>query len=257
MKLVLPVRGEFGMRIRYHVPRVHAMPGPKVVACELGEEALYPSASAFHYVGSPPDDNRRGLHARGEDFFVPDGFEPVKTRDGMPEAWFVPDVEPWKESWVPDIVVCPRKRDYGSSKNWEAWRAVSSRLFRSRDTFVAGLKSTSYVFGDANHHAWLSPRPLDATIYAMRSCKLVVATSSGLAVLAMLCGAPLLLVTYRGLVAPGPQVDAKGRVLQPAYGPAPIAEMLEPVNHMNAPIHVIDGWEHPDRVVEKALELVG
>lgn len=255
MKFVPPVRGEFGMRLRYHVPRVHAMPGPKVVACELGEEALYPSATALHIVGVPHDDDRRGLHVRGEDFVVPEGFEPAPTRDGMPEAWFVPEAPHFWASPV-DVVVCPRRRAYGSSKNWDAWPEVAERLHMRTCTFAAGLSSTSYPV-PALDIAWQWGRPLDATIAAMRDCALVVATSSGLACLAMLCGAPLLLVTYRGLVAPGPQVDAKGRVLQASYGPAPIDTMLRPMNHLNAPIYEIDGWEHPERVVERALELVG
>lgn len=256
MNVVMPARGEFGLKLRYHVPVVHALPGPKVVYCEPGEEALYPSADEIHYVESPPDDNRRGLLARDVptvDVHVPKGANLVRTKQGMPEAWFTPQPTVWQGAQGL-VVVCPRFRMYGASKNWDAWPSVSEKLCAAGVyTFAAGLEESSYGV-IAHEHAWGYDRPLDATIEAMSEAALVIATSSGLAVLAIMCGAPLLLVTHQGLIAPGPQVDALGNVLQHSYGNAPIKRLLKPVNHLGAPIMPIDGWDNPDAVVRTALE---
>src|SRR5690606_18437034 len=63
MICVPPARFEFGLKVRYHVPAVFALPRPVVVCIEPGEEALYPQAT--HIVVDPREDvHRKDLYSR-------------------------------------------------------------------------------------------------------------------------------------------------------------------------------------------------
>lgn len=240
----IPVlRTEFGLLLRYHVPWVHARPGRKLVEIEPGNEALYPKAEEFEIVEPTPDDERRGIARRWR------SAEPIEP--------FAP--EPYEKVSIarPDVVVCPRKRRYGAAKNWGAWPNLVERLSSvGFSVFAAGSPEASPI-GVGCPAAWTRDRYLDASIGALRKAKVAVATTSGLAVLAVLCGTPLVLVTYRGLIAPGAQLDPKGRAMQPSYEPAigRVRKYLEPINHTGSPIRLVDGWENLDAVVE-ATELM-
>lgn len=244
MRERIPVlRTEFGLLLRYHVPWVHARPGKKLVEIEPGNEALYPSADEFEVVDPTPDDERRGIDRNA-----------LRRAERDPAEFFVP--EPFEKVSLPkiDVVVCPRWRRYGASKNWGAWSNLVKRL-STPNVFAAGApESSDFVDCPA---AWHSARHLDVSIAAMRKAKVAVATTSGLAVLAVLCGTPLVLVTYRGLVAPGPQLDPEGRAMQPSYEPAAplVRKYMEPVNTTGSPIQLVDGWEDLHVVVE-AVELM-
>jgi hypothetical protein len=150
------------------------------------------------------------------------------------------------------VVICPRARSYGSSKNWPHWNALESLP----GVFAAGAPDSSANV--ACPRAWDYGRFLDASIEAMRSARLVVATASGLSVLAILCGVPLLLITYRGLVAPGAQLDRERRVLQRAYGPVSdlMRRFYNPTNHRGVPIYEVDAWDQPELVVNRVRELL-
>lgn len=269
MKLILPTRGEFGLKLAYAIPAVHALPGPKIVLHEPGEECLYPSADRLVEVPRAHDDNKRGLQAKdrgsAEAEAVHDVIRRVRTEypdaevvepgGDMPAARFVP--EPTVRRGITcDVVVCPRKRDYGADKNWPEWELVTRRL-RSRGyrVFAGGMESTSYPVGSPA--AWDHERELDATVEAMLSCKLVLATDAGLAHLAVLCGAPLLMVTHgAGLVAPGPVRDATGRVMEPAYWPVKI-ERYNEANHTGSKIELLHhAWFNPALVIRRVLEIV-
>lgn len=228
-------RAEFGLLVRYHVPWVHGIRGPKVVEIEEGNEALYPSADRWEIVARGSDDERRGMQKW--------------RRPPGPEARFVP--EPYVRQDVrADVVICPRKRGYGSDKNWPHWH----RFERLPGVFAAGAPDSSYDVQCPR--AWDHARFLDASIEALRSARLCIATDAGLAHLAVLCGTPLLLITYRGLVAPGPVRDADGRVMQPAYWPVRMEEYYHRANHTRSLIETVDGWEYPERVVRRVSELL-
>lgn len=262
MRIALPFRGEFGLLVRYHLPAVHAM-APDIACIEPGCEALFPSAGQHLVVARNDDDRRRDLFSKDAAFLTEfrrqlraqyPGAELLETYEGMPEAWFAP--EPRVRAGLrPDVVVCPRRRRYGSAKNWPHWTLLTLAL---RDAglgvFAAGAPESSASV--PSHAAWHHARHLDATIEAMLAARLVIATASGLAVLALLCGRPLLLITAGGLVAPGPVVNEHGRVMEPRYGPVPRGRLLDPVNHLGAPIHEVDGWDNPGRVVAESLALL-
>lgn len=259
MKVVLPVRGEFGLKLAYAIPAIHALPGPKVVLHEPGEECLYPSADHLVEVPRANDDDKRGMHSKGAEPELPDlsawpNAERVKITTRMPRERFLP--EPVERQGITcDVVICPRKREYGADKNWQYWPLIARRLrARGFETFAGGQRETSYdVVGPA---AWGYARSLDATVEAMRSARLVVATDAGLAHLAVLCGAPLLMITHgKGIVAPGPVRDAAGTILEPAYWPVKIDRYNE-ANHTGSRIELLhDSWLNPMLVIRRVLEI--
>lgn len=252
MRTVPAFAGEFGLLVRYWVPQVHTLclREPCIVECEEGTEALYPAAAEHRIVERAVDHRERGRKGRPPDL-------------GVPATRFQPEpfVEQLGELDPGSVVICPRWMQYGESKNWDGWPELQQALETDGlSTFAAGAPDSSHP-GVAGRAAWDFPRFLDATIEAMRQAALVIATDAGLAHLAVLCGAPLLLVTYRGLVAPGPVIDSSGRKARDAYwsaGHAPNGGpcRFESANHMRAPIVKVDGWKHPERVAARAAEMV-
>lgn len=238
---VIPAfRHELGLKIRFHVPHIYAL-GPRIIEIEEGEEPLYPRATEWRVVPRAHDDTRQ--KGPGERF---------------PQERFVP--EPYVRQGIKaDVVICPRFRKHGLSKNWprENWQMLADEL---PGVIAAGAADSSYDLSmlDAPR-AWDYPRCLDASIEAIRSARLVIATDAGLAHLAVLCGKPLLLISFGGLVAPGPVVSAEGRVIQPAYWPVKWMHYYAnpTVNHTNAYLEMIDGWEHPEKVLARAKEILG
>lgn len=232
--LTVPVfRGEFGVKIRAHVPIVHAMPGPKVVEIEEGEEALYPSAERWVVVPRGDDFARRGMSPmRGEEArFVP---RPHVEPEGLPVA---------------DVVVCPRHRRFVEARNWSHWAALAESLQSSGVSVIAAgaPDSSAPVPCPAT---WKWPRFLDATIRAILDAKLVVATDSGLAHLAVLCGTPLLIITHAGRCGDGPIIDSRGRVHSDVHWYADPEHYYEEANHLGVPIRLIDSWHGHKAVAE-------
>lgn len=255
MKIVLPHRVEFGIKIRFYVPQVHAMAGPKAVYVEEGEEALYPSAFPYLYLPRRNDDDRYGR----EDDMLPylkdthrDQEVVELTRRGGPEARFIPRPFLPQGAATANVVICPRFRRYGSTKNWPHWRKI---VAARNDVVAAGAPDSSYEVNCPT--AWDYPRFLDASIEMIRAAKVVVATDAGLAHLAVLCGAPLILITHQGRVAPGPVLDEKGIVLHKQYWPVRLHPYYLLANHMNSSIHLVDGWDNPNAVLQEIEEIVG
>lgn len=273
MKVVLPLRAEFGMKVWWHAPAVHAIPDEKVVCVEPGDEALYPSAIDHYVVDRQADDLRRNRYARDAAYVarVRDEIqgalggrahgvvEFVEPDVGWPRERFVPRPHEPQLDWdgvAPfDVVVCPRRRNYGAEKNWPEWFDLTRRLEAAGfETFAAGARDSSYDV-PAAARAWDYGRPLDATIEALRRARLVVATDAGVAHLAVLCGAPLLMLTHGpGLVAPGPVVDETGKHLEDRYWPVKI-ERYDEANHLGSPVELLHNtWYDPDRVLRAITE---
>lgn len=231
-------KGEFGLKIRWHVPWVYALGSGYIVEIEAGEEALYPLAKEWRIVPRASDDSR---------ITGPGKLSPVKRFQPEPHVrQDMPDV---------DVVVCPRMRKYGAEKNWGHWTPIVDALRAGGFCpFAAGAPDSSYEVGCLP--AWRFVRFLDASIQALRSCKLCIATDAGLAHLAVLCGTPLLLITYRGLVAPGPVINSAGRITERQYWPVKLQEYYLDARHTNAPIVTVDGWEWPERVIDKAIAMM-
>lgn len=261
MNVVLPALGEFGLRVRYHVPAVYAMAlhGPVVAFHEPGEECLYPGCELVE-VPRVHDDTRRGTVGKDGAALAGaktlaagrwPGATMIQTRKGMPEARFVP--EPSTQYGInADVVVCPRWRAYGASKNWPEWPWLVDQLCGAGlRVFAAGAPDTSAEV-DCDR-AWDRERFLDASVEAMRSARLVVSTDAGLAHLAVLCGAPLLLITHNGLVAPGPVLDPSGNPMESTYWPVRMAEYYHAANHTGSPIFTTGSWLFRKSVRDQVL----
>ena len=249
---MLPCRVEFGFKVRYHVPAVYALGPVHSIYIEPGEEALSPLAThGWMDVERRHDDDRHGWDdSLVSSLSVFAGIGPcITVKKGDPEERFVP--EPLERKGITaDVVICPRWRRYGSAKNWPHWQLLSEM----RGVFAAGAPDSSHDV--ACERAWDYGRFLDASIEAMRSARLVVATDAGLAHLAVLCGAPLLLITHDGLVAPGAVLGSGGQVLEPSYWPVRLEEYYHRANHTNSPIHVSDAWRSPNLVLEKIRDIL-
>lgn len=228
-------RGEFGLKVYSHAPQVYALcqREPCTVEIEEGEQALYPAADSWQVTDRADDDTRYGS--------PPDlGVDPER---------FVPEPHVKQLQGSPDVVICPRERDYGSEKNWHEWPYLASKLNSyGVSVYAAGAPDSSMDV--PCHRAWEYERFLDASIEMIRAADLVIATDAGLAHLAVLCGADLLLVTYRGRVAPGPVVTSSGNVALEEYWYVKMHRYRK-ANHKSARIERVDGWEHPDRVIER------
>ena len=252
MGVILPFRGEFGLKIRFHVPAVYAMRHARHRVCvEPGEEALYPGANGYVECERREDRERHGmkndgLYISGLMEKMGHGTKYLTPGRGDPEERFVP--EPTVRVGVnPMVVVCPRKRKYGPEKNWPHWAELEG--------WGAGAPDSSFGVG-SREGAWDHERFLDATIEAMLGARLVVATDAGLAHLAVLCGVPLLLITYKGRPAPGPVRNALGDPVQPSYWPVRMDEYYHAANHRGSPITVCDHWHDPDKVQEAISDLL-
>lgn len=266
MIFVPPFRGELGILIRFHAAAVRAMPRPLTVAHEPGLEALYPDARRI-LVRARADAERRWTYGHDESFLrgfesaleaedvrKPDKDNRMKIRPFRPE----PTVDQVGPAHF-DAVVCPRRRDYGPEKNWEAWPELSAKMADAGlRIFAAGRAETSYAIPSAAARAWDFPRELDATIEAMTQADLVVATASGLSLLALLCGVPrmILVAANGGKVAPGPARDGTGKIAHESYWKVPLEDYYEPLNWAGTEIHFLPGgWGEPGRVLDSALSL--
>lgn len=264
MKIISPLRAEFGLKLWWHVPVVHAIEGPKVVYHEPGDEALYPSADVLIEVERQEDELRRNRYERDIDFVRrieaeatevwPDA-EILRPQPQWPKKRFVP--EPAHRWGIePDVVVCPRWRTYGPAKNWPGWIELADRLKGERvEVFAAGAPDSSCPIGC--ERAWDYTRFFDASLEAVLNARLVIATDAGLAHLAVLCGTPLLVITHeKGLVAPGPSEDETGRVMDDEYWPIK-THRYEEANHLGSPINFLDrSWYDMDLIVNTALEMM-
>lgn len=264
-KIFLPYRAEFGWVIMAHAPQVHheiKQDIPAVVCCEAGNEALYPGAKAYEYVDRRIDCRRREHIERDwiDKEIIPDlakkygpAFEFVWPDQAAPRAYFIPRPH-HQEERLPevDVVICPRKRTYGPDKNWHHWQYISDLLDNAGlKVFAAGAPDSSdQAIATNTTCAWHLARPLDATIEAMNKAKIIVSTDAGLAHLAVLCGKPLLIISYRDrLVAPG--TDDQGR----PYWPIKI-DRYQQANHQNTHLEIIPwSWDDPRKVADKTKEL--
>lgn len=261
MKIVLPLRAEFGLKVNWFVPAVHGMEGERAVYIEEGEQALFPSATRWLEVQRQEDKARRNRYVRDKDFVK---MIEAEARVRFPGAEICrPDTTWPKKRFVPkpmvrrgigcDVLVSPRKREYGPEKNWPYWEELTRRLCANGLRVFAGGAPDSSFPVDCER-AWDYDRFLDATIEAMVSAKLCIATDAGLAHLAVLCGTPLLMITHgKGLVAPGPSKDESGRIMDETYWPVK-TKRYEDANHRRSEIaYLYEAWFDLDLVERETL----
>jgi hypothetical protein len=239
VSLIKAYRGEFGLKIRFHVPKVYAMGRGHTIEIEDGEEALYPLADSWVVVPRAKDDDRHG--------------SPALRHQRLPEQRFQPVPHVPQNVLPPDVVICPRRRNYVAPKNWPHWHTLVAQLQTAGvRVFAAGSPDASFTDLPCTA-AWHHVRYLDASIAAIRAAKLVIAPCSGLAHLAVLCGAPLLMFSHHGRSSPGPLYNSGGHFVSHEGRRLPLREYYQDANHMGSLIEVIDAWDDPATVAAYAI----
>jgi hypothetical protein len=256
------------MKLVHHVPVVHALAATKKIVChELGDEALFPSASELVECPRMCDSDRRDTAANDLSYLMRLQNR-LLTHMDIDEV-FIPDHRICERAYFRptpylavdigdsiDVVLCPRQRQYGQEKNWPHWRYLCELLkARGYRLFAAGAPDSSdRSLTEAIPSSWQYQRYLDATIAAMRRTRLVVATDSGLAHLAVWCGTPILLISHQNrLVAPGPVRDGSGTITRKHYWPINMRHYSSE-NHLCAQICVLDHtWDDPHAVVNAVI----
>jgi hypothetical protein len=242
----LPYRGEFGHKVMWHAPRIHAEKSPKVVCCEIGEEALYPSADEYIFVERKEDAKRRELERYDIKFRIAVQEDIRKARAGQAISFVHPDRRGPTKRFVPaphivqdiscDIAVCPRKRGFGHAKNWKHWADLTRALTKNgHSVFACGAPDSSTDVPCPK--AWEYERFLDATLEAFASADLVVATDAGLMHLAVMCGKPVAVIC-----APGERTNPNG--------PAIRKNRINKANHMKQPIRYMPYWKDVKSLVK-------
>jgi hypothetical protein len=251
MIYVPPFRGEFGHIVMHHSPGVRALPRPVTVAIEPGMEAMYPECE-YDYCDRREDKERRASYKMDRDY-VRQWVNGVKRRHPgaklaepdrfwkKPRQWFIP--QPVETYGIEaDVLVCPRRRDFGPERNWPHWPALVETLAADGlKLFAGGKREASADVPCAA--AWDHPRELDATLEAMLSAELVIATDTGLAHLAVMAGRPLLMLTS------GEHCDPSKRWPVEMW-------RYEEENHLDTPIHRVDAWDEPEKVAGLARRLL-
>lgn len=260
MKIFLPYRAEFGFIVMVHAPQVHYAINEhdeqiQWVCCEQGNEALYPKAM-YYFVERRVDCERREFLERDlmasikMEFPDSSHCEFIEPDMKAPRSYFVPEPTV-RYKIASDIVVCPRKREYGSDKNWPHWSELTEKLKEDYQIGAVGAPDSSEINIEAHIKAWEYPRFLDATIELMLSAKLVIATDSGLAHLANMCGVPLLLISYKdGRVAPGH--DDVGR----EYWPIRLDRYAK-ANHTGSAVNMVnDTWNDLNKIIHETRRML-
>jgi len=270
---LLPFRGEFGIKLLRHICRVHAIEhSHKIIVCEKGDEGLYPTAREFLICAYNVDVEKRDQPIVDKDFIISFLNREISPRlnpgDSVvwpgfegPRAYFVP--QPYlrvEHDIVPDVVICPRKRAYGSSKNWPHWKLLVEELLSVgiRNIVAAGAPDSSdRQLENVIPCSWTVTRNLDCTLAWMNSCKVVVSTDNGLAHLAVWCGKYLLLISHSdGIVAPGPVTDQNGNLIKPHYWKINLGQ-FQSENHLKSAIEVApNSWDDPPSIAKRVTQLI-
>lgn len=267
--VILPHIGfEFGQLIMTHVRWVHTLPGNKLVCTRRGLEPLFPSASAFFYDWTDAPDAQRHTktikatstqlqlealqdkfreeHPRAQIRFPIDGKKP-QYFPHLPEGNFIPKPTCLPPAWHPQILVAPRHRAHGEARNYPHWNRVVQDLRACGYTVgVLGTKETSAPVENIplDHNAWSHEDNLGVTLHWMSKAKMVIATDSGMAHLAVLTGAPLL-VLY----------ELRGKLPGPEGWPWILPHMQAHALAFCEP--VLGAWSDPKVVQDAVLKAVG
>jgi hypothetical protein len=210
--IFLPWRSEFGTMIMHYVRWVNheAKNFERTVVCTRpGLEALFPAATEFFYDWSnPPDEckNTALLKSRENEEYLQLLGEKLLMKHPGAELMFpirkMPVHKDWDFTPVPkvvrglktDVVIAPRFRNYGEHRNFEGWMEVAKTLDAVGIKMMSiGAEETSVTDLPVEDASWKYDS-LDACLEMMQNCKLVVASESGMAHLAVLAGAPLAVI---------------------------------------------------------------
>lgn len=249
-----PYFGEVGWWIMRHVRFVHQHPAKmKIVACQRGQEPLFPTAHDFYYdwENTIPD------HLRGDDndALAISVKAPIIAR--MQAIWQPATVCPtldfgrtllpvkFQLGEIPavlpgvDVAICPRYREHVPQRNWPHWVWLADQLVvRGLKVGVVGSQESSQETM-ANVRAWEHPLGATAgTLDLLRHCKVYLGTDTGPSHLAALMDVSMIL--FMKLL--------HGSLMVNEIKAGTAREILD----LGA-----DGWDHPEHVLQVVLRKVG
>jgi ADP-heptose:LPS heptosyltransferase len=267
--IILPHVGfEFGQLIMTHVRWVHTIPGTKVVCTRRGLEPLFPSATEFFYDWTDVPDAQRhtktikatstqmqleavqdhllAKYPGAQVRFPIDGKKP-QYFPNLPQGNFQPVPACPAPAWYPEILVAPRFRKHGEARNFPHWNKVVQDLRGlGYHVGIIGVPETSATIDGItmDRKAWGHDDNLGVTLHWMSKAKMVIATDSGMAHLAVLAGAPLLVV-----------YEARGKVPGPEGWPWILPHMQAHARAFCEP--VLECWSRPENVADALIRAVG
>lgn len=243
--------------IMTYLRHIHGYPDDhKIAFIKKGSECLYPSVTEFIYDWEDaPDDqkNWRLFKSRNHYRYMCGLRNKIKRQ--YPAANIIyptfnlPNERAWnyipeptiRRGLLTDIVIAPRYRQYGASRNFKYWQELintfnqmgySVGAIGAPDTSILNLTGLAYRSWEYDF--------LNAGIELLRNCKLAVMSCSGPAHLATLCGTPLKVIYNE----PGWAADGRGKWY--------MDEMQKFATVHCEPI--LYGWHNPE-VIYEAVQL--
>lgn len=227
-----------------------------IVCCKEGHQPLFPLADAFccNWKGVPDKDKKTSLLKsdsnleylnRLKELLCDPGDEavyPVKKCRPLPEFNFKPIVAE-DPGLAFDVTVCPRYREHGKHRNYSHWKTVVGYLVEAGyRVCLVGMKETS-VDVDCVQEMYKSWNydVLETSLAFMNNSKLVLATDSGLAHLAVLNQRPLKVI-----------YDIPGKEAGKLEWPWALPHMKAHATDHCEPI--LYGWDDPDKVITQVIE---
>lgn len=247
--LFLPFCGEFGHQVLTHLRIVHfSRAAYKIVCCRPGEQVLYPDADEFFTDWeNPVPDLRRigsmrertidwpGIIARFPDAIpLPAGELTLTQELHCIHAGERIEFHPRRRGLYAEILLGIRVRQFMPERNWPHWQAIADALSLAGRTFgVVAARETSHDVGGQQFHT--GDYDADATIEALKNCRLYVGTDTGISHLAATVGVPMLI--FR--TSAGHTRDMTEQMRQ--RNPGRVTVLPE------------SAWRHPSDVVEGIL----
>ena len=211
-----PYAGEFGWLTSMALRQFDIHPAKeKIVCCPESHKVFYPNATGFHHDYNFNISGRKGQggwHNRTLAVKIAQEFIDSNPKYSDYKVWYPKKGNCWNDGkmfrhepkFTPkpqcdpvDVVFSYRKRKMASCKNTSPKLYKHTlRMLKNRGytTGIVGAKSSSGETENIDYRAWDYDNEDDATVEMMQNAKLVIATNTGIAHLAILLGVPLMLV---------------------------------------------------------------
>lgn len=238
--IMLPERLQLGDVLSLRVRKVSSIKADRLtVCCPKNQRFLYPTASDFEDVGNYVyGEELEKISARLKEKYSE--AEQIRTSWPLPEKELI--VKPEQcSAFDSDIVICPRFKDKLSPhRNWEGWLTMNESLCKEKlRVVVAGTEASQSPWEGAHKVS-----DVEAIAAHMLKTRLVVATDSGLAHLAILLRVPLALIwgTPVGVIP--------GQTYEKSYHKRMEAQKRGIVHHIEG------AWQDPAYAIREVLKLV-
>ncbi len=199
--------------VRYVYSQTILSGEPTVVCCRKDHKILFPAASEyFHDWEDLQDNDKRWRTAKDPAFKAyttrlrdllslryPGAriIEPSQDcEDGAIHAFRPNPSDAAQATEAPKVVIAPRHRKHGAHRNYLYWPQVAAYASSICPVGLVGAKATSIDIEGVPEHfkAWNHENDLDVTVSWMQRARMVITSDSGMAHLAILCGAKLFVI---------------------------------------------------------------